>query len=243
MEHVLVVDDEKDLVWAISKNLQIHGYAVSTAYNGAEALQQIVQNTPDLLLVDVKMPIMSGVELCYQLRRTPVHQTLPIIFLTVQTDLDQKIAAYTAGADDYLTKPFEMPELLLRIRALLRRAHKTTTPAVPAAESPTQLKIGRVCLDLKMAALEIEGKLVEVTPCELDLLKFMMQNAGQTFSPESLLQTVWGYPAGTGDPTLVRWHIKNLRRKIEPTPDEPVYLRTVPRHGYIFTDERTLQSH
>ena len=91
-------------------------------------------------------------------------------------------------------------------------------------------------LDLNLAAIETEGKHIEVTPCELDLLKFMMQNPGQIFSSEDLLQNVWRYPAGTGDPTLVRWHIKNLRRKIEPQPEQPIYLRTVPRHGYIFVN-------
>lgn len=240
MEHILVVDDEEDLVWAVSKSLRLHGYTVSTAYSGAAALQQIQLGTPDLLMLDMKMPVMDGVELCQRLRRNPIQRSIPIIFLTVQAELDHKIAAYTAGADDYLTKPFDMHELILRIRAVLRRA-KPPADAGPPPQ-PTQLQVGQLCLDLKMAAIETEGRHIEVTPCELDLLKFMMQNPGQVFSSESLLQNVWGYPAGTGDPTLVRWHIKNLRRKIEPLPEQPVYLRTVPRHGYIFVDATTSTS-
>jgi DNA-binding response OmpR family regulator len=238
MEHILIVDDEEDLVWAVSKSLQLYDYTVSTAYNGAAALQQIQRNRPDLLMLDMKMPVMDGVELCHQLRRNPSQSLIPIIFLTVQGELDHKIAAYTAGADDYLTKPFDMHELILRIRAVLRRA-KPPAAVVPPPPSPTQLQVGRLCLDLHLAAIVTEGKHIEVTPCELDLLKFMMQNPGQVFSSEELLQNVWHYPAGTGDPTLVRWHVKNLRRKIEPLPEEPIYLRTVPRHGYIFVDATT----
>ena len=235
MEHILVVDDEEDLVWAVSKSLRLYDYTVSTAHNGATALQQIQHNRPDLLMLDMKMPVMDGVELCHQLRHTPTQSTIPILFLTVQCELDHKIAAYTAGADDYLTKPFDIHELILRIRAILRRAKAPVMPP-PPPPAPTQLHVGRLCLDLNLAAIETEGKHIEVTPCELDLLKFMMQNPGQIFSSEDLLQNVWHYPVGTGDPTLVRWHIKNLRRKIEPQPEQPIYLRTVPRHGYIFVN-------
>ena len=236
MQHILVVDDAEDLIWAISKSLGFQGFSVSSAHNGIEALRQIQQQPPDLLLLDIAMPGIDGVELCSRLRNNPEWSAIPVIFLTGLSELRNKIAAYTVGADDYLGKPFDMHELLLRIRAVLRRTKpaKTLEPTPPA--EPHYLEIGPLRLDIRGAHVKTEQGTIGLTPTELNLLKHFMQHIGEIFSSEQLLQEVWGYPPGTGDPVLVRWHIKNLRSKIEPSPEQPLYLHTIPHHGYVFTN-------
>jgi DNA-binding response OmpR family regulator len=236
MNNILVVDDDEAIVWAVKASLQFHGYTVNSAHNGVEALRQLQNQTPDLLLLDIDMPGMDGVEICCQLRSDPRWHLLPIIFLTGLTELRNKLAAYAVGADDYLDKPFAMQELLMRIRAVLRR---TKPHSVKELQQPTdlhQLQVGQLHLNLKNSTIETEKEVVGLTPNELNLIKHLMQHPNQTFSSEKLLQEVWQYPAGTGDPALVRWHVKNLRRKIEPTSDQPIYLHTVPHHGYMLVD-------
>lgn len=236
MVNVLLVDDEEDLLWSVSKSLSFHGFKVSTASNGAEALRQIQCQLPDLLLLDIAMPGINGVELCSQLREDPQMNALPVIFLTGHSELRNKIAAYTVGADDYLGKPFDMFELRLRINAVLRRTRSFNTPEPSLALEPHQLHVGALCLDVHRATVKTENATVSLTPTELNLLKYLMQHVDQIFSSKQLLQTVWGYPLGTGDTTLVRWHIKNLRSKLEVSPEHPVYLHTVLHHGYVLTN-------
>lgn len=236
MEHILIVDDEESLVWSVSRMLRFHGYSVGCAANGLEALHQIQEQPPDLLLLDITMPGMDGLEVCYRLRDNARWCSLPIIFLTGRSDLQNKLTAFTAGADDYLCKPFEMHELVCRVRAVLRRTNTLRDRDAKEPGEPTQLQLGSLHLDLQQATVETEKGAIGLTPNELSLLKFFVRHEGQIFSSEALLQKVWGYPAGTGDPASVRWHIKNLRRKIEPQPNQPVYLRTVPHHGYMLAD-------
>jgi DNA-binding response OmpR family regulator len=236
MKNILVVDDDEAVVWAIRTTLQLHGYTVNSADNGLAALRQIQERPPDLILLDIEMPGMDGVEVCLQLRSDPRWSLLPIIFLTGLSEFRNKLAAYTVGADDYLSKPFAMPELLMRIRAVLRRTKPHHTEEPQLLPKPDQLQVGSLHLNLKESTVSIERKVVELTPNELNLLKYLMQHPNQTFSSEKLLQEVWQYPAGTGDPALVRWHVKNLRRKFEPTPDQPIYLCTIAHHGYILVD-------
>lgn len=235
MHHILVVDDTEDLIWAISKTLSFHGFKVSSAHNGTEAMNQLQQQTPDLLLLDIAMPGIDGVELCSRIRNEPQWSELPVIFLTGLSELRNKIAAYTVGADDYVGKPFDMHELILRIRAVLRRAKPHHTPAPPPAD-PHHLHVGGLSLDVRSATVKTEADTVTLTPTELNLLTYLMQHVDEIFSSEQLLQNVWAYPPGTGDPALVRWHVKNLRCKIEPSPEQPRYLHTIPHHGYILTD-------
>jgi DNA-binding response OmpR family regulator len=241
MEHILVIDDEEDLVWSIKKSLCLHGYTVSCTHNGLDALRQIQNQLPDLIILDIIMPGMDGVEVCHHIRNNVKQNSIPIIFLTAHSELRTKIAAYTVGADDYLSKPFDMHELIMRIRAVLRRSKYQSEEESRTSPQCHQLQVGQLHLDLDTATVEIEKtKRVRLTPSELELLKFLMQHTGQIFSSEHLLRKVWKYPTDAGDPASVRWHIKNLRRKIELCPDHPVYLRTIPHYGYTLTGDRNL---
>jgi DNA-binding response OmpR family regulator len=148
--------------------------------------------------------------------------------LTAKGKIEDKIEGFEAGADDYLTKPFDLRELELRVRALLRRSLPTEAPKIP-------LQVGPLSLDPRTFELRVEGKVLLLTPVEFELLYYLMSHAGEVISTERLLREVWEYPPGTGDPNLVRAHIKNLRAKIEPSPDNPIYIKTVSRHGYLIS--------
>lgn len=232
MAHILVVDDEEDLVWAVSSALRYRGYTVSCAYDGVSALQQMHSTLPDLLVLDIGMPDMDGLEVCQRVRSDPQLQMMPIVILTARSEIHDKIIAYQSGADDYLTKPFDLRELGERVRAVLRRCHRNGEEKNPLEPEVSVLRVGGLFLDIDTAIVETEVMRVRLTPIELDLLTYLMKHAGRISSSETLLQNVWGYPPGTGDPALVRWHIKNLRGKIEIDPANPIYLSTIPRHGY-----------
>jgi DNA-binding response OmpR family regulator len=233
MKNILVVDDDEAIIGSIRENLQFHEYTVYSAFNGLEALSQIGHHLPDLILLDIDMPGIDGVEFCSRIREDPRWNALPIIFLTALSELPNKIAAYMVGADDYLSKPFDMRELLLRIKALLRRATSPDADKPELLPDPHHLQIGSLYLDVRSATATTENGSVSLTPTELKLLKHLMQHAEERFSSEQLLQKVWEYPPGTGDSALVRWHIKNLRCKIEPFPDQPRHLYTVSHYGYV----------
>ena len=162
------------------------------------------------------------------MRADPALAVVPILFLTAKGEVRDRIKGFEAGGDDYLSKPFDLHELYLRVQALLRRSQPTS-----AEERPPILVVGPLSLDLRTFVLRVESKPVHLTPMEFDLMLSLMSRPGEVFSSERLLQEVWGYPAGTGDPATVRWHIKNLRAKIEPDPAKPTYIQTVPRYGYI----------
>ncbi len=233
MAHILVVDDEKDLVWTVTQGLRFQGYAVSAAYDGQNALRQVETQPPNLILLDIVMPGMDGVEVCHRLRMNPRQGRIPVIFLTARFELQNKITAFAAGADDYICKPFDMRELIARVQAVLRRSYADAGAQVHEAEPELhRLEVGSLHLDLDAAAAQTDAGCAQLTPNEFDLLKFLMQHPGHLFSTKQLLEDVWKYPPGTGDPALVRWHISNVRLKIEPDPLQPIYLHTVPRHGY-----------
>ncbi|MFN8445934.1 MAG: response regulator transcription factor [Caldilineaceae bacterium] len=230
-----MVDDDEVVKDAVRSGLNLYGYNVCTASNGVEALAQLEYQLPALILLDIAMPGMDGVELCSIIREDTRWNSLPIIFLTGNTELKQKITAYTVGGDDYLCKPFDIHELNLRIKAVLRRS---TIPNQQQDESEIEdtsyrLNVGGLRLDIHSAAVETEKGIAYLTPTELILLRYLMQHPNQLFSSEHLLEKVWEYPPRTGDPALVRWHMKNLRLKIEAEPDQPRFLQTVPHHGYI----------
>jgi len=233
MARILLVDDQKDLVWAVRLSLDDEGHEVLTAHNGIEALAIARRHRPDLVILDIVMPQLDGLHVCQRLRRDPTLAAVPILFLTVRSTIEDRIKGLDEGGDDYLAKPFDLGELKARVRALLRRAQ----PAIEGNPSPggrgSQLVLGPLRLDLRARQVRVGDKSTQLTPTEFDLLHHLMTHPNELFSSQQLLRQVWGYPPETADPVLVRWHIKNLRAKIEADPVNPVYIRTVPRHGYI----------
>jgi len=229
MARILVVDDEQDLVWAVRQSLSDEDYEVLTAYDGVEALAVAQRHRPDLVILDIAMPRLDGLQVCRRMRRDPTLAAVPILFLTVRSAIKDRIKGLDEGGDDYLAKPFDLGELKARVRALLRRSR-------PAPEgSPGLLLVaGLLVLDLHTREVRVGEKTVQLTPTEFDLLHHLMTHPGEVYSSRQLLRQVWGYPPKTADPGLVRWHIKNLRTKIEPDPAHPVYILTVSRHGYMF---------
>jgi len=234
MAQILLVDDEQDLVWSLRHSLSDEGYEVLTAYDGVEALNAARRHRPDLVILDIVMPRLDGLQVCRRLRRDPTLAAVPILFLTVCSTIEARIKGLDEGGDDYLVKPFDLGELKARVRALLRRSRSDLGRRPEAEGRGPTLVVNSLALDLHTCQVHVEEKTMQLTPTEFDLLHHLMTHPGEVFSSQQLLQQVWGYPPRTGDPGTVRWHIKNLRDKIEPDPAHPVYILTVPRHGYMF---------
>jgi DNA-binding response OmpR family regulator len=230
MTEILVVDDDRDVAQSIELALRRHDFRVTVAHSGVEALKTLRRYRPDLVILDVMMPGMSGLEVCRRMRADPSSSDLPVIFLTARGQVRDRIEGFKAGADDYVGKPFILEELLLRVRAILRRVERA-----PLEESPTVVSAGGLSLDTHTFEVTTPEKTALLTPTEFDLLYHLMVHAGQVFSSERLLQEVWDFPYDTGSTDLVRAHVKNLREKIEPDPRNPAYLRTIPRHGYVLS--------
>jgi len=224
---VYVVDDESDLVWSLEKSLSHEGYRVVTASNGVEALRLMHRCRPDVAVLDVMMPQMDGIELCRRMRSDSMLSRVPILFLTIKPAIKDKLDGFGSGCDDYLTKPFDLRELKVRVEALLRRSR------LPLLEAPAdRLTAGSLSLDLRTFMVTVDGRTELLTPRQFELLYHLMAHPGEVFSSQRLLREVWGHPPGGGDPATVRWHVKKLREKVEPSPSDPIYIRTVPRYGY-----------
>lgn len=233
MARILLADDEQDLAWIVRHSLGDEGHEVITAYDGAEALAVAQRHRPDLIILDIVMPRLDGLQVCRRLRRDPTLAAVPILFLTVRDAVEDRIKGLDDGGDDYLAKPFDLGELKARIRALLRRRRPLPTVGPEFQDRSFLLGVGPLTLDLHTCRVDVGGKSVQLTPTEFDLLRYLMIHAGQVFPSKQLLQQVWSCSPGTADPSLVRVHIKNLREKIEPDPPHPTYIRTIPGHGYM----------
>lgn len=230
MAQILIVDDDENVARTINRALRSRDYDTVVVHNGQDALDAVEREKPDLVVLDVMMPGMTGIEVCKQLRAEPDTAQLPIIFLTARAMLDDKIEGFEAGADDYLTKPFEIQELALRVRAVLRRAQVSSSWE---EDQDHILVVGDLQLNQQTFEAITSEHVVPLTPIEFEVLQHLMKHSGQVFSSERLLQEIWQYPPGTGNPALVRMHIRNLRAKIEPSEaQEPIFIRTVSRHGY-----------
>jgi len=227
--HVLIIDDEKIVAGSIERTLRSHDFNVAVATSGVEGLNAARRHRPDLVVLDVLMPGMDGFEVCRQIRADPLLSELPILFLTARSKPEDRVLGLRAGADDYLIKPFNVDELVLRIRAILRRA---IAKQMPSATPPNKLTVRGLTLDCESFTADNSKGPVPLTPVQFDLLYFLMSRPGEVFSPAKLLHDVWDYPFDAGSPDLVRVHVKNLREKIEPDPTEPSYITTVPGHGY-----------
>lgn len=230
MNEILIVDDDRDVAQTIGMTLKRHDFRVQVAYGGLEALRMLKHVHPDLVLLDVMMPGLDGFEVCRRMRQDEETAMIPIIFLTAR-GLDQdRITGFRVGADDYVSKPFNSEELVMRIKAVLRRCQ-----SAQAQESSGALRTGRLRLDKQTFTLTTPEKSVLLTPTEFDLMYHLMAHAGEIFSSERLLREVWSFPYNAGSTDLVRAHVRNLREKIEPDPQHPVYLQTVQRHGYVIS--------
>ena len=219
---VLLVDDEPTLVATVKYNLERDGFQVLTAGDGETAMNLARARRPDLVILDLMLPVMDGLEVCRLLRR---ESKLPILMLTAKAEEVDKVVGLEIGADDYRTKPFGMRELVARVRALLRRTEST-----PEVES---LVSGDLMIDLRRRQAFRDGDALELKPKELELLIFLMRNRGRAFTREQLLRDVWGYDF-FGDSRTVDVHMRWLRQKIEVEPAKPVRLVTVRGTGYRF---------
>ncbi len=224
MKKVLVVDDEPTLVATLKYNLEGAGYEVLTAENGESALLVARSKHPDLVVLDLMLPIMDGLEVCRLLRR---DMSMPILILTAKTEEVDKIVGLELGADDYVTKPFSMRELLARVRALLRRSETVSEDVAEVVIS------GDLELNPRSRVVSRDGQALPLRPKEYDLLAFLMFNRRHVFSREQLLHRVWGYEE-TGETRTVDVHVTWLRQKIENVPARPTRLITVRGTGYRF---------
>ncbi|MCI8823144.1 MAG: response regulator transcription factor [Lachnospiraceae bacterium] len=225
-QRVLVVDDEKLIVKGIRFSLEQDNMEVDCAYDGEEALQMAKENDYDIILLDVMLPKLTGFEVCQQLRE---FSSVPVVMLTAKGDDMDKILGLEYGADDYITKPFNILEVKARIKAIMRRTKKR----LPEKESRRVVNKGEFHLDCESRRLNIAGREINLTAKEFDLLELMALNPNKVYSRDHLLNAVWGYDY-PGDVRTVDVHIRRLREKIEQKPSEPKYVHTKWGVGYYF---------
>jgi two-component system response regulator VicR len=228
-KRVLVVDDEKLIVKGIRFSLEQDGMEVDCAYDGEEALEAAKKKEYDVVLLDVMLPKLTGFEVCQQIRE---FSSMPIIMLTAKGDDMDKILGLEYGADDYITKPFNILEVKARIKAIMRRASKSN----PVNEANKTVTFGAMKIDSDNRRVYIDGKEVNLTAKEFDLLELLINNPNKVYSRENLLNIVWGYDY-PGDVRTVDVHIRRLREKIESNPSEPKYIHTKWGVGYFFQDQ------
>lgn len=224
---ILVVDDEREILRALQRNLSAHGYEVFTAESGEQALLEIASHRPDLVVLDLGLPGISGLEVC---RRVRAESNLPIVVLSVKDTERDKVMALDLGADDYVSKPFGMDEVLARIRVALRHSAQVQVGTEPVFAA------GPLRVDFARRAVAVHGIEVKLTPTEYDLLKALITNTGKIMTRQMLLSQVWG--AGYGaDAHYLHVYVGQLRRKIEPDPAHPRFILTVSGVGYRFSGE------
>jgi DNA-binding response OmpR family regulator len=233
MAQVLVVEDEQSLLHTLRYNLTRAGHDVRLCTNGSQVLDLVRANPPDVLLLDLMLPGLDGLEICRQLRRDTSNAAVsrvPILILTARDEEIDKVVGLEVGADDYLTKPFSMHELLARVKALIRRADMVGMPR----ETPPRLESGNLVLDVGAHRVTLDGQALRLKPREFDLLAYFLRHVGQVLTRDRLLQHVWGYEFA-GDTRTVDVHVRWLRGKIEQDPTTPVRIQTVRGVGYVFS--------
>jgi two-component system alkaline phosphatase synthesis response regulator PhoP/two-component system response regulator RpaA len=265
--NILVIEDDDIVSRTIERCLRRENYKVALASSGVEGLQLAHKRIPELVILDVIMPGMDGYTVCREMRADPLLVNVPILFLTAKTKDEDKITGFNAGADDYLGKPFNLDELILRVKAIIRRT-KSVKKELEAESSNKPFSLSNMfsknknvkdikteqqplvplhcilvqgyVLDTKTYELTIPGNTkIRLTPIQYDLLYHLMSHPGEIFSPNRLLDEVWDYPSDTGSPDLVRVHIKNLRERVELDPHLPSFIETVPGYGYTIKAERS----
>jgi DNA-binding response OmpR family regulator len=225
---ILVVDDEPTILETLAWNLERDGYEVVTAADGAQALSVFRATRPDLIVLDLMLPELSGTEVCRIIRR---ESQVPILMLTARDAEIDKVVGLELGADDYVTKPFSLPELQARVRALLRRTEQGA--GIGVSESPAPISLDDVDVDLAGHRILRDGQEVPVKPKAFELLAFLLRHPGQAFTRDQLLEQVWGYDYA-GESRTVDVHVHWLRAAVEADPGSPRYLHTVRGVGYVF---------
>lgn len=229
-EKILVVEDEPVLLETLEYKLSREGYEVMASDNGELAVELALRKEPDLILLDIMLPEMDGIEVCRVVRQ---EMNVPILMLTAKADEIDKVVGLEMGADDYLTKPFSMRELLARIKALLRRVHMMEEELSEPSPERTELKFDDMRIDLHRREVTHQGKILHLKPREYDLLRYLAENKGRVLSRDQILQDVWGWDY-TGGTRTVDVHIRWLREKIESDPSNPSRIITIRGVGYRF---------
>lgn len=224
---ILIVDDEKLLVKGIKFNFEQDGYTCETAYDGEEAVKMAKDKSIDLIILDLMLPKVDGLSACQKIRE---FSTVPIVMLTAKSEDMDKIMGLEYGADDYLTKPFNILELKARVKAILRRVSNSDKK-----ESSKNVTVGGISLDYNLRRATVDGKIIELTAKEFDLIDLFISNPGKVYSRENLLDIVWGYDY-PGDIRTVDVHVRRLREKIEPNPAQPSFIHTKWGVGYYYKE-------
>lgn len=227
MTYIVAVDDDPEVLGTLGRVLERESFEVGLAKSALEALALLEKRVPSAMILDIMMPGMDGIALCRQLRRDQRFMALPILFLTAKGSTEDVVDGLDAGADDYVIKPFEIAELRARIQALLRRSGRE-------ANDGAVIQLSDLKLDSDTYQVQIKDSLVQLTSTEHRLLRYLMENPNRALSPSHLLQVVWEYPPNTGDPDLVRAHVRNLRSKLESN-SEKRYIRTIHGVGYMIS--------
>lgn len=225
---ILVVDDDREIVGAIKKRLELEGYEVVPAYNGLEALDVLMEQEIHLLIIDIMMPGMDGLSATMKIRES---KNIPIIILSAKTEESDKILGLSMGADDYISKPFRPDELVARVKSQLRRYLQLGSKAAAADQNKNQLTLGGLVLDLDGKCIYVDGEPVKVTATEFKILNLLMKHPGRVFSAEEIYERVWEEAAYATENTVMV-HIRRIREKIEIDPKNPKYLKVVWGIGY-----------
>jgi two-component system alkaline phosphatase synthesis response regulator PhoP len=231
---ILVVDDEPSISMLIEFNLKLVGYEVHCVYDGEAVFQAIQHFRPDLIVLDLMLPKMDGIQVCRKLRSQ--NNLVPIVMLTAMQDLSDKIAGLDNGADDYMTKPFSPQELISRIQAIIRRIQ-----TLPSTSENIPITVGQIAIQPDQREVSIKGESIELTPKEFDLLLFLCKHRGKVLSRQQLLHGVWDYHF-LGDTRIVDVHISHLRDKIEGNARNPEYIVTIRNVGYKLTEPSMKES-
>ncbi|HEY8391748.1 MAG TPA: response regulator transcription factor [Capillibacterium sp.] len=226
-ERILIIEDEPNIIELVAYNLEKEGWLVSKAQTGEEGWEKIQAEHPDIILLDLMLPGIDGMEICRRTRQNKLTRDIPIIILTAKAEEADRVLGLESGADDYVTKPFSPRELIARIRAVLRRADKNFSEA----EEKEMMVLGPIKMDLRQHKVLVNDQEIELTPKEFDLLHLLMSHPGRAFSREYLLENLWGYEF-FGDTRTVDVHVRRLRQKIEENPAQPYWLETVRGVGY-----------
>ena len=230
-KRILIVEDEKNIVDILSFNLGREGYDTLEALDGKTGLQLALEQDPDLILLDLMLPEMNGFDVCRAVREQ--GRTTPIIMLTAREEETDKVLGLELGADDYITKPFSMRELLARVKANIRRGDMTGAAAAPT-KGGAKLDLGRVVVDTDLLVVYKDGKALDLTQREYDLIKFLASQPGKVFSREALMEHVWNYEGYVGDVRAVDVAVRRLREKLEDDPASPSFIVTRRGLGYLF---------